>query len=169
MTSRNNSSHKIHNHIGDHDTFFTGNIHLSQFKDPNDDLTPNVNLIDNTKELFNQDAEENQEVEPTLNKKLFLASMNNSTRDESISDGPFNSSDLTEQTNPFRTANNNEISTAKISLIPKKRNIPSALKKFQSHTTINQPSTITPLPNKRHTSNKQDKTFIDSHPTELCR
>jgi hypothetical protein len=131
---------------------------------PNDDLTPNVNLIDNTKELFNQDLEENQEVEPALNKKLFLASMNNSTRDESINDGPFNSSDLTEPTNPFRTANNNEISTSEISLIPKKRNIPSALKKFQSQTTINQPSTITPLSNKRHTSNKQDKTEILSTP-----
>jgi len=54
MTS-NNSSNKIHN--GDSRSFYNGDIHLSQYKDLNDDLTPSDDLNNSAKELFNQDYE----------------------------------------------------------------------------------------------------------------
>jgi hypothetical protein len=65
MTS-NNSANKIQ--IGDNGLFYTGDIHLSRYKDPNDDLTE---LNDSIKELFNQDYEETYDGDSNSNKLQF--------------------------------------------------------------------------------------------------
>jgi len=65
MTS-NNSANKIQ--IGDNGAFYTGDIHLSQYKDSNDELTPSDELNDSVKELFNQDYEETYDGDSNSNK-----------------------------------------------------------------------------------------------------
>jgi hypothetical protein len=151
MTS-NNSSNKIHN--GDSRSFYNGDIHLSQYKDLNDDLTPSDDLNNSAKELFNQDYEGTLE-EDFAPKKTCLIRSNHTFNNDSNQNND-ECYDSAGHTKTFRTANNNDIDSSTVSLIPEKQNTPSVLKKFQAHPPKSQPPTNTPINDKRHNTNKQD-------------
>jgi len=165
MTSNNstNATNKIH--IGDSGSYYTGDIHLSQYKDPNDDLTPSDDLNDHAKELFHPNYEETYDEDLNTNISR-LTQLNHRFNDNSNQDKN-DFSDKTKHTTTFRTANDNGIEPSTVSLIPKKRNTPSVFKKFQAHPPKTQPPTITPTYDKRHSSNNPD--FFDTPSTPIRR